>query len=840
MVKRHLWIVGFTFIGLCLTIAPTFGQALNITDDFSADPTAGGVWSVVGTAAWKSPGLNKCDDGMGNFAPQNCGAGGGSNMIPVPANEPCSLFSADDWTDIGEDPATAAYIAMTAGLGQRGAIYNVTPGEFTDFEIIATIENTQGCRHERPADGMGFGIWEVPSVPTLTGHGGGGNGLSGVVCPAGTPGDGPCEFTDGNGDTVEDGGQTIAFEADTNGSNFGDSDNSNHIMVAYSTSGFPNIDSLPLDNAALVQLPPEIPLHNHLGPADHEVNRAQFTAQFKNGVAGVQLNMLDQGVDFGQIIIIVLNGYSPFTGVIGATGATGGRDQHSILHNIEVSGPLGACDLIGPVVGIEREIVGLRDVECGDVAPGDNVLVRVGSDGNVRNIMGCANGDLVVTEVVPLGLPASAPTNGGVLTLGDAMAGENDTIEWNVAAADAGTFSAQYNVSFPVDFSGAVTFVGSAAEAGGESFGTSGDSFVVDTGGFGSAGCNGLACWNILGALAQPYCGFTCMPTFVQMREDFIQDGAGTTEANFNWGPGSTISPDLNGASSSTAILPSRPHTGNDIAGGTLNDFGWKDPDTQINFNGDAIGNNPDNCVAYAQCYVTNNTGSPMSVRFRMDASKCPQVLLNGTEILINNDCPGGTDCRTSSQGACRSNPKRPEGTTRPSATDDPFSQIAETTSYDETQPIILNAGINSLVVKTFAGQGSRSKFDFWAHFQPIGATGPTDSIGEPDISISLSRGIGLLPGDNNGDSRRDISDPIVELNFLFGSGALPSCLLAGPGVLAPIGIIILDYNGDGGVNIGDPVSDLNFQFGSGGPHNFGTVCRKFAEGGCDENCTAL
>jgi len=870
MVKRHLRVLGFTFVGLCLTMAPAFGQALNIADDFSADPTASGTWlfaninpgqgahGAATQAVWIPPGTDKCDDGMGNFAPQDCRSNT-RNGVPNCATDInagasgcfCSLYSADDWTDVGADPATAGYVRMTGGLGQRSALYYAEANNFSDFEVTATVEATQGCRYDSPADGMGVGIWEMGNGPntidtdgdtvadtniaTSVGQGGGGNGLSGIVCEPG----GGCELTDGDGDTVEDGGQTIAFEVDTNGSNFGDQGNRNHVMVAYSRTGFPKVDSLPIDNAVVVIFPDEIKLHNQIGPADHEANRFRFKAQFKNGVAAMQANFLDQGVDFGQILELVLDGYTPFSGIVGATGASGGRDQHSILHDIDISGPLGDCDLIGPVVDVSRSFSGLRRVECGDVVAGDTINVSLAAAGDVRDVMGCANGDLTITEVLPIGWTASN-VGDGTIVAGDAMAGESDQVTWSVAAADAGSFSASYNLTVAPDFDGGAFVTGSITEIGGTAtFGTDGESRLASVGGF--QNCAGIACWNIIGPISNNACDFVCMPSLAEMRADYLADGNGNGEANLNWGPGVQVTPDFNGASPATGILASLPHTGNSDSNGdgildTLNVFAWKDGNNAIDLNNDVFGLNPDNAMAYAQAYVTNTTGAPLSVVIVMDAGKSTQVLLNGTEVLIDNNCPSSTGCRPdTNNGTCRTDGRRKMGTIRPSTSDDPGA--VPTPGYDETQPIILQPGVNSVVVKVWCGQGSRSVFNFWFGFRDSNA-GDANYIGAPDLEISLATGVGLLPGDNNGDGSINIADAVTILNFLFGGGDLPGCLLEGPGELAEIGVIVLDFNGDGGANISDAIGSLNNLFAGGPEHTFGSECRLFQAGTCDENCT--
>jgi hypothetical protein len=72
---------------------------------------------------------------------------------------------------------------------------------------------------------------------------------------------------------------------------------------------------------------------------------------------------------------------------------------------------------------------------------------------------------------------------------------------------------------------------------------------------------------------------------------------------------------------------------------------------------------------------------------------------------------------------------------------------------------------------------------------------------------------------DSNGDQRRDITDPIFTLAWLFLGGAEPTCKPAG------------DCQGDGSVDISDAVFDLSYQF----PQAPYPGCETFA--GCGSAC---
>jgi hypothetical protein len=92
----------------------------------------------------------------------------------------------------------------------------------------------------------------------------------------------------------------------------------------------------------------------------------------------------------------------------------------------------------------------------------------------------------------------------------------------------------------------------------------------------------------------------------------------------------------------------------------------------------------------------------------------------------------------------------------------------------------------------------------------PAGARGPADLVvvtaaGEASRDAAFAYFDAYLRGDVLGDGRRDISDAISVLNYLFRGGTPPPCLDAA------------DSSRDGSLNITDPVYLLAFLF-SGGP----------------------
>lgn len=95
-----------------------------------------------------------------------------------------------------------------------------------------------------------------------------------------------------------------------------------------------------------------------------------------------------------------------------------------------------------------------------------------------------------------------------------------------------------------------------------------------------------------------------------------------------------------------------------------------------------------------------------------------------------------------------------------------------------------------------------------------------------------------LLPGDVNGDSNYDLSDPVAQLGFLFAGGPLPECYtVPGPEPqLTEAGLAILDYNGDTTTDITDAVASLDFLFSGGLPPALGVDCVQI-ESSCEDTC---
>ena len=108
------------------------------------------------------------------------------------------------------------------------------------------------------------------------------------------------------------------------------------------------------------------------------------------------------------------------------------------------------------------------------------------------------------------------------------------------------------------------------------------------------------------------------------------------------------------------------------------------------------------------------------------------------------------------------------------------------------------------------------------------------------DITVGEPTGCGVLtiPGDVDLNGGLDISDPILQLNYLFAGDLLPACATEDDGTtLTPLGLLINDWDGSGGVNINDPTASLIYQFSGGPPHVLGEGCQLIEGEGCEDSC---
>ena len=868
-------VFGLSFCFLLVTGAVT----AQTFDDFSTNPFEPGSerWgrnqntdaSTDQTVRWIAPGSDLCENADGFFQPFfNCGGG-----TQPPVNFPCAIYSEADIEGIGEDPATFGAVAITHGKGHSGNLYLQERLAIGNNRVRVILEATGGCRFDNPADGGGIVLAELQNPPG-GGSGGGSNGLVGYVCPEGQG----CHEDDGNGDGVKDGGQTIMFEMDYNGGTAGDFGNENHIGIFYAPQGGPAGQAPPFDIGVKIDVPNDTLIHNLKDVAEpcrrvgdqcgFEPNRFEIDALFKDGVTAVELNFIDQGVNYGRVAQFELPGFTPFEGYIIAAAATGGRDAATYLHEIEIGTSEGECDLIPGPATMTRNFLGLQTVECGDFVPGEGYSVNIELS-NVRDLAACPLEQTVVRELLPVGFAASNASDGGVIIEPDDTDIEGLVVEWTLAPEDITdgkvlSFSVsvpeQLSIAGQLDEEGDIRtefrHSGTASERGVNN-GIVGNSRLAPTGGF-DPFCGGINCWNILGPFSiGPVCSSGCAPTFDQLLSDIAahdSDGDGladVADVDLPWRPGlevntafsalgeNTVADGLPAAGKSlaTGMLPTRDSSLNQ-GGAQPTVFRWTDADSFVNLNDDVFGQNPDVTAAYAQCYVVSD--AEREVFIKADAARSFTIQLNGKLLFERNDCGNLTSCRSRSSACSR---PRNDGSEGQQAVIPGFTDIAYTPDVDESEPIVLQQGVNNLIFKVLDGSDIfRTTFAFWFRFQDSDSTGGdanpiTDGL-EIRVIPPISVEIGAIPGDSNADGIRDLSDALALFNFLFLGGSLSECYNQ-PGVgLTNTGFEILNFNGDGGIDLSDGVADLTHQFLGGPGHALGNECFDTGDDACLSRCT--
>jgi hypothetical protein len=279
------------------------------------------------------------------------------------------------------------------------------------------------------------------------------------------------------------------------------------------------------------------------------------------------------------------------------------------------------------------------------------------------------------------------------------------------------------------------------------------------------APCGAIRRWNILGAYDNPG---GAQPTEEQLRGDYMTDGT-TSELDFEWAPGATIDTAF-GTDAASTMIDGGPAGRN--PGGVPTVFEWVDADGRVDFQ-QAFGGDLDNVMAYAQCYVINNTGADIEgVYLAMTSDDSIQVFLNGEEVWWNSIPRAGAT-------PCLPQDRSPDGTTF-------------------IEPFTLLQGSNSLILKVFDGTGGWEygfRFEDEAQIQ----------LSTEDLDIQLTpppvTGLVFRRGDSDSSGDVNLTDAIRILNVLFlGIGEI-LCLDSA------------DADDSGAVNLTDAIRILNVLF---------------------------
>jgi hypothetical protein len=368
-----------------------------------------------------------------------------------------------------------------------------------------------------------------------------------------------------------------------------------------------------------------------------------------------------------------------------------------------------------------------------------------------------------IEEFVPNGWTPSVPSQSGVVS--------GTKVTWSLTGAQIAAGVLTYKVK-AAGASGQVTFRGKVSEEGSPITSAVGGEGTLENPSTLTNLCFNTA-WLLLGPYAQP--GITgASPGEAKIRQDHLCDGAGVNEIDIQPKAGDAVhtsyTPPAGGCARSTGIRAGATTPIN--PGGVPTWFSWHDADDTINFN-DYYGVNLDQLMMYAVCYV--DVAADMVVDIGLDSDDSVQVLLDGTEIWINNVARG--------QGG-------------PNAVVDVISSGA----VASLNP--LTAGRHKLMVKVFEGLGDHN---FRLRFQSPGTVeGICDGISvclDPDCADQTPPGKLFHRGDADNNGQLQLTDAVRILGFLFLGQAPPTCMDAG------------DADDNGQLQLTDAVRILGFLF---------------------------
>ena len=609
-----------------LLLAASSRPRAQVLVDESFDSNPFSSWTLQGSAAWVPP----------LSGSQGCAQLGWNPNNPFGDGiDDCTLYP-----DQG-------YVILAPGVtNQNGNIYLRDRLLFDDFKITAVVELRDGTL-ANPADGMCIVIAGTNSPPGF-GFGGGGMGATGLGAVP-----------------------TLIIEFDTWAGNLGDGNDPNHIQAAWSPTGFPAQDSIPIAPAPYqgtrVSIPQATwPLNNRVSPPAPP-NRFTAEVYMIGGTLACYLSNPDAGLSRTRFITRTISGFNPFQGYLGVTASTGDATQNHILHSLRLE-QLPADFCLEPPGTIARAILGKRDPRfaCGDYAPGDVLEVRL-SLASVRGA-GAACGapdSITVRETLPPNWQAVFVSDGG------SYEWWNGTISWNLSG---GALAPGRSVSYQVYASSAperaALWSGQLGEGSSpvDFFPIEGETRLIEDSPF--TPCGGIRCWNILGAYLRPG---GAAPGQGALRLDYLTDGT-VFEPDFIWHPGAFIDTAFGGngisGSAATGLIDGALGRNPD---GAPEVFPWNDADGFIDLNGDVFGGDPSDVMAYAQAYLVNTTGGVLEVYLRTSSDDSIQVLLNDTEIWSHSIGRAGAD---------------------------------DCSPQDFSGPHYLLPGDNTLVVKVFEGVG--------------------------------------------------------------------------------------------------------------------------------------
>ncbi len=287
--------------------------------------------------------------------------------------------------------------------------------------------------------------------------------------------------------------------------------------------------------------------------------------------------------------------------------------------------PAGEC--VVPPVEVTRSVVGesiaIEGVPSLAYVPGSDLDVSL-SLANVRTAGGgCpAAGAVTIVEKMPAGWTATDISDNG--SFADGM------VTWNLTpaqlAAKAGPLT--YTASGPVTGPD-VIIAGTLSEAGNAlSFGVGGQSVVPTDWPLGPDGF--IKTWLLLGAFTRQVTGAD--PGEDEIRKDYLTDGVAIDQLTVTPVAGQEVETSFNDAAASTGLALAPPGVN---PNGIPMWIAWRDADQWVDFQHPSLYTDVDQVMAYAVCYLDVET--TMDVNFQCGSDDSIQILLDGSEIWINN-----------------------------------------------------------------------------------------------------------------------------------------------------------------------------------------------------------
>ena len=227
------------------------------------------------------------------------------------------------------------------------------------------------------------------------------------------------------------------------------------------------------------------------------------------------------------------------------------------------------------------------------------------------------------------------------------------------------------------------------------------------------------------------------------------------------------------------------------------------DANGYINFNdADNIGDPVDEYIVYSLTYLENTSDADLDVVLEVGSDDAVKVLVNGEQVHLN--------------AVCRGIPAAGGG---------------------DRIPVTLRPGRNSILVAVVEQGGGTGVRLIVRDIDD--ATLADGSVVACLAPLQTPPGAILKPGDVNGDSKFNLSDPVAHLGVLFSGEVLLPCYTvpdSDPVELTPSGWAILDFNGDSRNDLSDVVGELSFLFSGGVPHFLGVECA-LVQGDCVPKC---